>query len=587
MTINKVSTLFQNNFFLLPIYLFPLILVLLFVDFFGVNAPFWDEWALPYFFQKVISGNANISDFFAQHNEHRILFPRILFLLNSFISKWNVKIQMYLSIFLVFVSFCNLYLISANVQNKRQNLFHLTNISTSFLIFSLAQWENWLWGFQITFLVVNTCITSAILFLSVPQKMSTNKKIIFAATCCCIASFSVAHGLLSWIALIPSLAFLEGNKKEKLSRIAIWIILFILSISIYLIGYEKPSISPDVLFFFKEPFITFQFMLIFLAAPFGKLIIPTVILGAIILFNWLIFNILFIKNYDSQFAYEAAPWFSLGWFAVLYTLMTTIGRAGWTFYVATNSRYTTTTILLYISLLQIWQIYISHYFHHWQPFTNNLSRYFSSYFFATILIFILIPSTTDAFAKGEEIWLQRNQGETCLEIVNFLDKSLLEQSNSCINTLFFKPVKEKQIFTILEQLGLREFAKGVKFLSKEAKTYGAINITSTVDQPMIVSQNSNITISGWTTLFQSREQPSVVLLSYGNNQSFFANATVKLNRFDLMKFFNQNLSKRYRWDINLPVKLIPLDSTVVKAWVYNSESKQFLKLDGELNIQKG
>ncbi|BDA75738.1 hypothetical protein CAL7716_099040 [Calothrix sp. PCC 7716] len=586
MTISRAFTLFTKKYFITLTYLFPLISVLFFVYIFGVNVPFWDEWVLPSFFQKVISGHANILDFFAQHNEHRIFFPRILFLLNSFISKWDVKIQMYLSILLVFVSFGNLYLISSKIKNKRQSLFYLTNIGTSFFIFSLTQWENWLWGFQVAFIIVNTCIISAISFLSIPQKMSINKKIVFAAACCFIASFSSAHGLLSWIALIPNLVLIEGNKKERISRIIVWMILFILSISIYLIGYEKPSFSPDVFYFWKEPFIAFQFLLIFLAAPFGSLVIPSIIIGAIILFNWLIFNILFIKNYNSSFAYEAAPWFSLGWFATLYALMITIGRAGWTFYVATTSRYTTTTVLLYISLLQIWRIYISHYSHHWQPLTKNIYRYFYICFFTTILICSLIPSTINAFAKGEEIWLQRSQGKTCLEIVAFLDKSVLEQSNSCINSLFFQPVNDKKIFLTLEELKLREFAKDIKFISQDTQAYGSINVKSTVDKPVLLSRNSSIKISGWITSFQGKKQPNIVLFSYGNNRSFFANASVKLNRFGYIKTSNQNFSKRYQWDISLPVKSIPLDSTVVKAWVYSSESKQFLKLDGELNIQK-
>jgi hypothetical protein len=46
----------------------------------GVDTPFWDEWdrTAP-LFEKMAAGTLGFADFFAQHNEHRILFPRLIF----------------------------------------------------------------------------------------------------------------------------------------------------------------------------------------------------------------------------------------------------------------------------------------------------------------------------------------------------------------------------------------------------------------------------------------------------------------------------------------------------------------------------
>ena len=54
-------------------YLTPIALLIGFVSRFSVNVPFWDQWGLVNLFDKVGAGSASFGDFFAQHNEHRIL----------------------------------------------------------------------------------------------------------------------------------------------------------------------------------------------------------------------------------------------------------------------------------------------------------------------------------------------------------------------------------------------------------------------------------------------------------------------------------------------------------------------------------
>jgi hypothetical protein len=62
------------------------------------------------------------------------------------------------------------------VANQRENqretggkgLFHLANILTCMLVFSLVQWENWLWGFQIAWFLINACVAIAICLAVAP-----------------------------------------------------------------------------------------------------------------------------------------------------------------------------------------------------------------------------------------------------------------------------------------------------------------------------------------------------------------------------------------------------------------------------------
>ncbi|MBR8834991.1 MAG: hypothetical protein DSM106950_13370 [Stigonema ocellatum SAG 48.90 = DSM 106950] len=561
-------------------YLLPVTLLLWFIASFSVNVPFGDDWALANFFDKVASGSANFTDFFAQHNEHRIFFPKIIFLILAFSSKWDLRLEMYFSIFLAIVSFCAMYRIAANSQNQDSTLFHLFNIVTCILAFSLVQSENWLWGFQIAWFFINTCVTLAVFFLVVPKKLLPTQRLSLSALCCFIASFSSAHGLLSWIALIPTVASVEGSVRQRKFRLLLWLVLFCLSLFIYLIGYVKPSYHPDIFFFLKEPLIAVTYLLTLLGKSVGKVIIPSVLVGLIIAVNFVLFNIYYIKNYKSELAHDATPWLSLGWFATLFALMTTLGRAGFGIEQAKSSRYTSVSILLVISLLQILRLLI---YHKRKWISKNIYKFSSGIFFVCFLTAIF--NSSDEIAQARQNWRQRTRGEACLEVIRFIDKSINQQPDNCLDALFPDPDLLKQMAEPLQRIGFRDFPRNITFTTEPVKNHGYIDTPPTTNKPLIVPKNGKLKLSGWAILPEQRSQPKIVFLSYDSNQSFFANAVVKLKRPDVAKSFNSDFYKKSGWEVNVSPNSIPLRETLIKAWVYDPDHKQFMKLSGEVNIK--
>jgi len=575
---NSVSL---KTYFLIA-YLLPVTLLLWFVCNFSVNVPFGDEWALPVFFEKVALGSANFTDFFAQHNEHRMFFPKIIFIILAFSSKWDVRLEMYFSIFLAMVSFCAMYRIAANSQNQDSKLFHLFNIATCILIFSLVQRENWLWGFQVAWFLINTCVILAVFFLVVPTRLLPSQRLYLSAICCFIASFSSAHGLLSWIALLPTVASVQGSARQRKVRLSLWMALFFLSLFIYLIGYVKPSHHPDIFFFLKEPLIATTYLLTLLGNPIGKLIIPDVIFGLIIAATFVLFNIYYLKNYKSEFAHDAAPWLSLGWFATLFALMTTLGRAGFGVEQALSSKYTTGCVLLVISLLQIWRLLI-YYERNWLQ--KNTYINYGCIYFVGIITAVFIANSSDAITQAEETWLQKTSAEACLEVVHFIDKSISQQPNNCLNLLSPSVARLKEFADPLQRMGFRDFPRNITFTTQPVKIYGNIDNHPSTDNPVMLPKKGNIEISGWAIIPEQREQPKVVLLSYDGSQSFFANAALDSYRPDVAKYLNSGLYQKSGWEVNVSQSSIPLRETVIKAWVYDPEHKQFVKLSGEVKIK--
>ncbi|HAN73960.1 MAG TPA: hypothetical protein DCQ63_06465 [Planktothrix sp. UBA8402] len=87
------------------LYLIPILVVTGFIIYFGVNVPFYDQWVVPALLEKTATGTLQFKDLFELHNNHRILFPRLIFIALGFISSWNIKLELFFSLCLAIITF--------------------------------------------------------------------------------------------------------------------------------------------------------------------------------------------------------------------------------------------------------------------------------------------------------------------------------------------------------------------------------------------------------------------------------------------------------------------------------------------------
>ncbi|MCC3433374.1 MAG: hypothetical protein JGK08_26375, partial [Microcoleus sp. PH2017_04_SCI_O_A] len=240
---------------LFTLYLIPVVLLIGFVATFSVNVPIDDEWRLASLFEKIAQGSVTFNDFWALHSNHRIVFPKLIIAVLVFASRWNINYQLCLSIGLAGITFMTMYKLSSmQVKNVGDNLWHLANILTCILLFSLVQHENWLWGFQLAWFFVNLCFIAAVYALVSTHKLLPNIRISIAAIFCFIASFSLAQGLLSWFVAVPAVVALEGNRVQKKRRLIVWILLFAATCAIYSIDYH-PSRKTSIIALLNKPLV--------------------------------------------------------------------------------------------------------------------------------------------------------------------------------------------------------------------------------------------------------------------------------------------------------------------------------------------
>jgi len=175
--------------------LIPAALPYLYVRAFGVNVVFADAWDMVLVFRKFSSGRLTFADFYAQHNEHRMFFPRVAELLLGLLTRYNNVAEMYVVV--------SSFLITAAVLlvafRREIGLPLIFFVPVALLIFSFRQYENMLFGFQINFAFTQTFGVLA-LYLLYSSSRDNFRAYAFAAALgsATIASFSTAQGLLVW-----------------------------------------------------------------------------------------------------------------------------------------------------------------------------------------------------------------------------------------------------------------------------------------------------------------------------------------------------------------------------------------------------
>lgn len=577
---NAVSIRKTTQIALATIYLVPLILLIWFVTEYGVNVPFWDQWALVEFFAKIQAGQVTFQDFFAQHNEHRILFPRIIIAILAFASSWNNKLEMYCNIAIAAGIFGLVYAMARQTKSDSL-LFHLSNILCCAFIFSLDQQENWLWGFQIAWFLINLCVVIAISCIVLPQKYAPNSRLLLAGLFCFIASFSSAHGLFSWLALLPLVIVLPGTVRQRSLRAGIWLALFVAAVLIYQIGYVKPGNHPDVLFFIKQPQVAIPYFLTLFGFFVKSSFFIKSCVGAGLLLNFLFFNVYFLKKFRSTIAQDLAPWITLGWFPILFSMITTIGRAGFGIGQATSSRYATVVVLLVIALIQLWRIVLS-------QNDRQRSKVLTSVFFSGVLIALLVSSTEHTIKDTSSS--NRAAAQTCLEMIHFLEPSQTvdtpgtDNTASCLSMLHPSPASATRLAAVLEKLHFHHFAQPIEvsFVSNSAIPYGYIDAPKS--SVLIQPKQTMLSTSGWATSRNPHLMPELVLFSYDAKQSFFGFGLTSLKRRDVAKALGSAQFLRSGWQTELHLDDLPVGEHRIKAWIYDRSKSSFFQLGNEFVV---
>jgi len=371
---------------------------------YGVNVPFWDDFDLvPLISDK---GGISLRTLFSQHNEHRMFFPRIVFIIIGYLTHthMNMKAYMLFSQMLVAVSYFSLCIFINNIKTKKNK--YLMMLLIGFLIYSPVQHENQLWGFQVGFYMVSVFTVLSIYFMhkSVNMREKDFYFLILSLLCAIVSSFSSIHGLLVWFA-VDFVYLLHYRKKVfKNIRFIIWNIFAVSSWALYFFNYHKPPGTPSLLSGFRNPKEFIIYILYVVGHPLFTDRYYIFLFGLLTIIVCLILLLIFIRyNNKSDFF----P-MTLIVFGLMVAVSIAVGRVGFGIQQALSSRYTTFTLSIVIGIC----LFI---------FNKRLSFPASKIIITIIILSLSISSYS--FLKNEMIQTNEYNNYNLTILINYKDST--------------------------------------------------------------------------------------------------------------------------------------------------------------------
>jgi len=213
-------------------------LYLLFVVHYSVNTLFADDWRVVPLLHAALHGHLTFANLWAQHNENRILLPNLVFVAVGVLSRDDTRTGMIVNAAILIVSF--VLLLDLYRSYAGRTLHPLWVLSLGLVWFSLADFANALWQFQLAWYLVLFLLMSMMWFLLAVRRTTVT----FALACigAAAASYSSLQGLILWPIGLLCLLWTLPEKRHARRRwasveIIAWLSLGVTTTTIYFLDY--------------------------------------------------------------------------------------------------------------------------------------------------------------------------------------------------------------------------------------------------------------------------------------------------------------------------------------------------------------
>jgi hypothetical protein len=541
---------------------------------YGVDTPWGDQWDGTWpLLEKMQAGTLGFGDFFAFHNEHRIFFPRLIAVGLAKLTHWNIRAEML--VIWVLTSLCSLnlwrlmLLTGLRKSRNREWLFLAANV----MLFTPLQWENFLWGFQIGFLLPLACLTAC---LWIGSSLRQPWGFLLTMALCLVSTFSVASGFSCWLLTAPLLLLSLRKTAGRSAKIwwMAWLLIGAVSIYFYFRGYARPAAHPSVLEALKHPFRAMQFVLAYLGTPFcsgtaldasmvasvaGAALVVPFVACLLYIFRW---------RKDRVFLAQSLPWALLAASALVNAFLTMLGRLGFGISAATQSRYVSFAIMLPIGLLFLAAVVLRHRRERACLGAIRIVDGRGVVVFVTALSVLFVCGTIKSLEHWERFQRMRLAGKAQLLLINIIeepdalaryvhqgDPALKARTRFLDSMGYLRP-------PLLQSKRIREIA-----FQPGPETMGELN-------DLGKSAEGEFAARGWAILPEKHRTADGVLLTYDDARGepiIFALADVAQVRSDIRQQLNDKAYLRSGWGKTWKAGQIPADSQLIRAWAFDAE----------------
>ncbi len=296
--------------------------------------------------QRWYDGVWQAADLWKQHNEHRILIPRLFFLIDVLFFNGDNVFLITLNIVLQALHVLLFWHIIAQADLPRPAHGAAVCASALFLL-SAANLDNFLWAFQIQFILVFFAVSAACVALFTCSSRR-GRWLALTIVLGFIATFSLANGVLVWPLLI-GLAVIGGLGWRTTSMIAI--AGFVIGGSCLLSFQPHPG-HASPLESVRQPLTVLHYTALYLSGPFGRLLGRWfgVALGSLGLLVTLSLAIEAMWN-RRRLSTARLVLLGIGGFVVASAFVTALGRINFPLEQALSARYFTPALIYWIATI--------------------------------------------------------------------------------------------------------------------------------------------------------------------------------------------------------------------------------------------
>lgn len=321
--------------------------------------PYWDMWSgYLGFWYRLADGD--LSAWWVQHNEHRIVLARLLFWLDvSWLQGSGVLLLTTVVASTAIAAFVLLCLLRIRLKEEgpltaTRSGYLLIAAPTAALAFAWMQSENLIWGFQIAFVL--SCLLGLCSFVALAlsaQAGGTGRRAtswaIAALLCAAMAPWTIASGLL-----VPFLAAILAWLL-RLSRLLVGILIAtaLASFIAYRLDYVEPAGHASPLQSLTgQPIEVLKYLVVFLGGPVwhttGSLVLSQMAGAGLVLSAAIALPAALRGSARMGGALAALSFIS---FVILWGLITALGRVNFGVEQALSSRYQTPVLIAWACLL--------------------------------------------------------------------------------------------------------------------------------------------------------------------------------------------------------------------------------------------
>ena len=205
---------------------------------YAVAVPYWDQWDLVPLLDKMYRGELAFSDLWAQHNEHRPLIPQVIMLGLARLTGWNIRYELGVNVGLA----CGVFAILAWQIRATGRTLGVAGLrwaipASSLIVFSISQYQNWLWGWQIQMFLNMLAAVGGMVLLAQPA--FAWRRFAAAALLGIMATYSFANGVLFWPIGLGILLVVTRGRSERKASLAAWLLVSLLTLGSVLLALPK------------------------------------------------------------------------------------------------------------------------------------------------------------------------------------------------------------------------------------------------------------------------------------------------------------------------------------------------------------